>query len=78
MNVVNIMEKRDRLQCDEKHILSEMEFTRKDMVAKLENRSAVVPSVLGHHCPTCGECEFSGDEGKRYSEIIEKLKKTDI
>lgn len=62
------------LQCDEKHILSEMEFTRKDMVAKSDNQSVVVSSVLGHHCPACGECEFSEGEGKRFSEVVEKLR----
>lgn len=67
-------EKRYCLQCDEKHILSEMEFTKKDLTAKVGDKSIVVPAVLGHHCPACGECEFSEGEGKRFSEVVEKLR----
>ena len=62
------------LQCDEKHILSETVFTKKDLTAKVGDKSIVVPAVLGHHCPTCGECEFSEGEGKRFSEVVEKLR----
>lgn len=62
------------LQCDEKRILSEMVLTKKDLTAKVGDKSIVVPDVLGHHCPACGECEFPEGEGKRFSEVVEKLR----
>lgn len=67
-------EKRRCLQCDEEHILSEMAFTKKDLTAKVGDKPIVVPDVLGHHCPSCGECEFPEGEGKRFSEVVEKLR----
>ena len=71
-------EKRYCLQCDEKHIHSELEYTRKDLVAQAGDKCNVVRGVLGYHCSICGECEFSGDEGKRYADAIEKLKTINI
>lgn len=66
------------LQCDEKHILSELEYARKDLVAQAGGKCDIVLGVLGHHCPICGEFEFSGYEGKRYADAIEKLKTVNI
>lgn len=68
------MSKRFCLSCDENRIYSEMEFTKKDLTAKVGNQSTIVSDVLGHHCPNCGECEFSGNEGRRFSEAVEKLR----
>ena len=68
------MSKRLCLHCDFHHVYSEMEFTKKDLAAKVGNRSTIVSDVLGHHCPNCGECEFSGNEGKRFSKAVEKLR----
>lgn len=68
------MTKRLCLHCDENRVYSEMEFTQKDLVAKVKDKTAVVPSVLGYHCPICQECEFAGNEGERFSEAVEKLR----
>lgn len=68
------MPKRLCLHCDENHVYSEMNFTKKDLTAKVGNRSTIVSDVLGHHCPNCGECEFVGNEGERFSEAVEKLR----
>jgi HTH-type transcriptional regulator / antitoxin MqsA len=52
----------------------EMVRARKDCVIGYRGHSTKVHAVDGWHCPGCGEIEFAGEEGKRYSEALETLR----
>jgi len=47
---------------------------KKDSVIEYRGHRATVRAVDGWHCPECGEIEFAGNEGTRYSEALEKLR----
>ena len=43
---------------------------RRDLKVQVKKHQATVNSVLGWHCPICGEVEFAPGEGRRYSAAI--------
>ena len=47
---------------------------KKDAVVEYRGHRTTIRAVDGWHCPACGELEFAGQEGKRYSEALEKLR----
>lgn len=47
---------------------------KKDAVIEYRGHGATVWAVDGWHCPACGEIEFAGNEGMRYSEALDKLR----
>lgn len=47
---------------------------KKDAAIEYRGHRAIIRAVDGWHCPACGELEFAGNEGKRYSEALEKLR----
>ena len=47
---------------------------KKDAVIEYRGHGATVRAVDGWHCPACGEIEFAGNEGMRYSEALDKLR----
>lgn len=63
------------LQCDDGTVLV---HGKKDLAIKVNDLSAIVPSVSGWHCPVCGECEFDDCEGKRYSGAMNELRQQAI
>lgn len=53
---------------------SEMVHAKKDVVIEYRGHKATVRAPDGWHCPACGEIEFTGKEGERYAELLEKLR----
>ena len=52
---------------------------KKDAVTEYRGQRATVRAVDGWHCPACGEIEFSGKEGERYADALDKLRlKVDV
>jgi len=47
---------------------------KKDCEFEYRGHRVTVRAVDGWHCPECGEVEFSGKEGTRCSEALEKLR----
>lgn len=47
---------------------------KKDVVIEYRGHRATVRAIDGWHCPECREVEFSGGEGTRYAEALEKLR----
>jgi HTH-type transcriptional regulator/antitoxin MqsA len=53
---------------------SDMIRGKKDCDFAYRGHHVTVRAVDGWHCPECGEVEFSGNEGTRCSEALEKLR----
>ena len=47
---------------------------KRNAVIEYRGHRATVRALDGWHCPECGELEFSGNEGIRYAEALEKLR----
>jgi HTH-type transcriptional regulator / antitoxin MqsA len=58
------------LSCEQANMVR----AKKDCAIKYRGHLATVRAIDGWHCPTCGEVEFSGKEGARYAEALEKLR----
>lgn len=56
------------LQCDNGTLL---EHDKCDLSFSYRDHNLIVPDISGWHCSVCGECEFDGGEGKRYSDAID-------
>lgn len=59
------------LQCDDGTLL---EHGPRDMVETIDGLTVTIPAVQGWHCPVCGECEFDGNEGERFSLSLAALR----
>jgi len=46
----------------------------RDLLISRGELQAVVKSILGWHCPECGEVEFDTGEGARYAEALATLR----
>lgn len=46
---------------------------RRDLEVQVKKHQTTVKSVLGWHCPICGDVEFAPGEGKRYGAALEAL-----
>jgi HTH-type transcriptional regulator/antitoxin MqsA len=58
------------LNCEQ----ADMVRRKKDAVLEYRGQRATVRALDGWHCPACGEIEFSGREGERYAQALEKLR----
>ncbi|MFM9969845.1 MAG: type II toxin-antitoxin system MqsA family antitoxin [Burkholderiales bacterium] len=58
------------LRCEK----GDMDRGKKDAVVEYRGHRVTVRAVGGWHCPECGEIEFSGNEGARYAQALEKLR----
>jgi HTH-type transcriptional regulator/antitoxin MqsA len=58
------------LSCEQANMVR----AKKDCAIEYRGHLATVRAIDGWHCPACGEVEFSGKEGARYAEALEKLR----
>lgn len=58
------------LNCEQ----ADMIRRKKDAVIAYRGHQSNVRALDGWHCPACGEIEFSGKEGERYAQALEKLR----
>ena len=54
---------------------ADMFYGSKDICVKYKNlEPRLVPTVIGWHCPNCGECLFALGESMRCIETLEAMK----
>lgn len=58
------------LHCDDG---TKLTHKRRDLKARVRKHQVTVKSVLGWHCPKCGEVEFDPGEGQRYAAALQTL-----
>ena len=53
----------------------DMVRSKKDCVIEYRGHRTTIRAVDGWHCPECREIEFANNEGVRYAEALENLRK---
>jgi HTH-type transcriptional regulator/antitoxin MqsA len=54
---------------------ADMVRSKKDCAIEYRGHRATIRAVDGWHCPECAEIEFANNEGARYAEALENLRK---